>query len=123
MSGPRAIEKHPVDVTRIRRIRDGFSWIDRRFVREGWIGELDRDEILLYLFLVCVADRLGLSYYSDPRISGTIKVPLEALPALRARLIDAGLLAYRAPIYQVLDLPESGPEGGPPRPARGPGGR
>ena len=84
----------------------GFSWIDRRFVREGWIGELRRDEILLYLFLVCVADKDGLSFYSDARIAGTLKLDMDDFVRARARLMDERLLAYERPLYQVLALEE-----------------
>jgi hypothetical protein len=98
------IEKRPLDPSRLRRIPSSFSWIDRRFVRDGWIERLSRDEILVYLFLVTVADRDGLSYYSDPRLSGTLKIPLEDLGRARERLVDLGLLVYRSPLYQVLDL-------------------
>jgi hypothetical protein len=101
-----SVEKRVLDPARVRRIRDGFSWIDRRFVRDGWIGELRRDEILLYLFLVCVADKDGLSFYSDPRITGTLKIDLDDLVRARARLMDEGLLAYERPLYQVLALTE-----------------
>jgi len=89
---------------RVRRISEGFSWIDRRFVRDGWIDGLERDAILLYFFLVTVADKDGLSYYSDARLSGTLKIPLEELARARARLADRSLVAYRAPLYQVLEL-------------------
>ena len=97
-------EKRLIDPSRLRRIPSSFSWIDRRFVREGWIERLSRDEILLYFFLVTVADREGLSYYSDARTSATLKIPLEALLRARQRLLDLELVAYQAPLYQVLDF-------------------
>jgi hypothetical protein len=106
MGRQRAVEKRILDTTRVRKIRDGFSWIDRRFVREGWIDRLELNEILLYLFLVCVADKDGLSFYSDARIAGTLKISASALDLARCRLVDRELIAYRAPLYQVLELPE-----------------
>jgi len=101
MSRPR---KRLLDARRVRRIREGFSWIDRRFLREGWIEKLEREEILLYFFLVAVADKDGLSYYSDPRVCSLLKIPPPALARARARLEDLELLAYEAPLYQVLSL-------------------
>lgn len=99
----RQVDKRLLD-RRVRRIRGGFSWLDRRFLRDEWIDRLGRDEILLYLFLVAVADKDGLSFYSDARIAGTIKLDREALERARARLVDLELLAWERPLYQVLSL-------------------
>jgi len=110
------VSKHPIVPGRIRRPpREGFSWIDRRFVREGAIERLGRDEILLYFFLVAVADQFGLSYWSDWRTSHILKVPPDQLDRARLALVRHGLVAYRAPLYQVLDIrtePEATRQGG-----------
>jgi hypothetical protein len=102
MPGP--VEKRILDPTRVRRVPPGFSWIDRRFLRDGWIERLERDEILLYLFLACVADKDGLSFYSLPRIAGTLRIGAESIEHARGRLVDLGLIAYEPPLYQVLSL-------------------
>jgi hypothetical protein len=91
----------------VRRISDGFSWIDRRFVREGWIDRLTLAETALYMFLVAVADKAGLSFYSDGRITGTLKLGGNELVRARARLLELGLIAWEAPLYQVLEVPAS----------------
>lgn len=109
MPRPPRVEKRLLDPARLRRIRDGFSWIDRRFVRESFIERIACDEILLYFFLVAVADARGLSYYGDTRIARTLQLPEGDLPRMRRRLVEEGLLAYEAPLYQVLDLPGSEP--------------
>ena len=107
------LEKHPLVPDRVRRPpKEGWSWIDRRFLREGWLDRLERDEILLYLFLVCVADRHGLSYWSDTRTAGTVKISPESLDRARSRLVDLGMVAYAAPLYQVLDLARPARQGG-----------
>jgi hypothetical protein len=98
------VNKRILDPGRVRQIPSSFSWIDRRFVREEWIDRLGRDEILLYLFLVTVADRWGLSFYSDQRITSTLKFPLDDLKRARDGLLRHGLIAYEAPLYQVLSL-------------------
>ena len=103
------VEKRLLDPVRVRTLRDGFSWIDRRFVRDGLIDRLSSEEILLYLFLVCVADGRGLSYYGDRRVAATLKIPVAQLAAIRSRLIERGLIAYEAPLYQVLELPSAAP--------------
>jgi hypothetical protein len=47
----RSITKRPIDPERTRRIpAEGFSWLDRRFVREGLIEPLALEAILLYFF-------------------------------------------------------------------------
>ena len=37
----------------------GWSWVDRRFVREH-MADLSREAVLLYFFLAAVADKHGL---------------------------------------------------------------
>jgi hypothetical protein len=100
----RTVEKRLLDPARVRRIPNGFSWIDRRFVRDGWIDRLLRDEILLYFFLVSVADRHGLSFYSDRKIELLLKLTDEALERARGGLLRHDLIAYEAPLYQVFAL-------------------
>ena len=100
---PRPV-KRLLDARRVRRIAGGFSWIDHRFLRNGWIDKLGRDEILLYFFLIAVADNDGLSYYSDQRVRGTLGIVQPALEQARARLLDLELIAYEPPLYQVLAL-------------------
>ena len=101
------IPKSPLAPTRLRRIpRGGFSWIDRRFVRDGHITELPREAIALYLFLCTVADANGLSFYADPTLRKLLKLDHSELLHARNRLVRADLIAYRYPLYQVLALPE-----------------
>jgi len=104
--------KRILDPRRVRTIPAGFSWIDRRFLRDGWIDKLERHEILLYFFLVAVADQHGLSYYSDPRVCGLLKITRTVLDQARDRLVGLGLLAFEAPIYQVLTLDPPPPRTG-----------
>ncbi len=116
MPWPGRVEKQPLDPSRLRRIGpQGFSWIDRRFVQAGVLDRLDRDEILLYLFLACVSDHSGLSWWSDRRISVALKLAPEDLDRARARLVERGLIAWRPPLYQVLDLSPPPPLPGRPR--------
>ena len=60
----------------------------------------------LYVFLVCVADTQGLSYYSDRRIAELLNLRPSEVISARELLLYKGLLLYQRPIYQVLDLPE-----------------
>ncbi len=90
---------------RIRKIEGSFSWIDHRFITAGFLPDLSTLEILLYLFLVAVSDRNGLSFYHDDRISSLLKIDLVSLGKAREGLVQRSLLAYEAPLYQVLSLP------------------
>ncbi|RPJ12038.1 MAG: hypothetical protein EHM36_00235 [Deltaproteobacteria bacterium] len=90
---------------RVRKIEGSFSWIDHRFVTEGFLLDLSMIEILLYLFLVAVSDRNGLSFYHDDRIASLLKIDLPALGRSREVLVRRSLIAYDCPLYQVLSLP------------------
>src|SRR5437660_682675 len=105
------VSKRILDARHVRQIREGFSWIDRRFVRDEWIDRLSLEEGALYFFLVAVADKDGLSFYSDGRIATTVKLDRDRLAHARARLVELGLLAWECPLYQVLELPASVAEG------------
>jgi hypothetical protein len=90
---------------RLRKIEGSFSWIDHRFITGGFLRDLSTLEILLYLFLVAVSDRNGLSFYHDDRIASLLKIDLPALGQAREGLVRRSLLAYELPLYQVLSLP------------------
>jgi len=91
---------------RVRRVPRQFSWIDQRLVREGFILRCDPPAAALYLFLVTVGDAQGLSYYGEAALCRQLQIRPEQLHLARERLIAADLLAFQAPIYQVLALPE-----------------
>jgi hypothetical protein len=91
---------------RIRSIRGSFSWIDHRFFREGFDQGLNRLEKLLYLALVAVSNRDGVSFYSDERLGELLDIRhVHELSGARTELVNRGLIAYEDGIYQVLDLP------------------
>lgn len=89
---------------RLRRIPSQFSWIDQRLVREHYIERCDPEALALYLLLLIVADAQGLSYYSDRTVCRLLSMSGSALERARAALIGLGLIAYQAPLYQVLAL-------------------
>lgn len=89
---------------RLRRVPPQFSWIDQRLVRERHLERIDVYAAALYLFLVTVADAQGLSWYGDSAITRRLHIDDIRLARARADLVLAGLLAYRAPLYQVLAL-------------------
>jgi hypothetical protein len=101
------IQKRILVPTRLRRPpATGWSWVDRRFVREH-ADRLSRDAVLLYFFLSAVADHHGLSYYGDGTLAARLRVPLDALVQARDELLDHDLIAHEAPLTQVLSLPRA----------------
>ena len=48
-----------------------------------------------------------MSYYSDASLARVLKLDPPGLSAARRQLIDADLIAYQKPFYQVLDLVEA----------------
>jgi hypothetical protein len=89
---------------RLRHVPRQFSWIDQRLVRDGHIRGRTTAALALYLFLCTVADAQGVSYYSDGRVCEFLGLEGAGLKAARRELIDAGLVAYSGPFYQVLSL-------------------
>lgn len=101
-----AVKKALLNETRIRQMTaHGFGWVDRRFVRDGYIADLHREAILLYFFLAAVSDERGLSFYADPTIRKVLKLDHSELLHARSSLMRSGLIAYRYPLYQLLALP------------------
>jgi len=90
---------------RLRTVPHQFSWIDQRLVREGHIARCGGTQALaLYLLLVTVADRQGLSFYSDKTAARLLCISEAELRQARLGLLQAGLIAYEAALYQVLSL-------------------
>jgi hypothetical protein len=97
--------KHLLCPQRLRRVPHQFSWIDQRLVREGHIARCGGAQALaLYPLLVTVADSQGLSYYSDKTAARLLSLSQPELRQARNNLLSAGLIAYQAPLYQVLSL-------------------
>ena len=99
------IRKNVLDTGRIRRINAGFAFIPHRFLTDGFVGALGADELLLYLFLVLVADRCGLSFYGYDKICSLLEMDLERYIAARGALIRQDLIAFDGTLFQVLSLP------------------
>lgn len=98
------IKKRPIYPQRMRRIPSQFSWVDHRLVRDRHIESCSHPALALYLFLVTVADQEGLSYYSDTTLMSRLGMDAQTLDSARQNLIQAGLVAYEDPLYQVLSL-------------------
>jgi len=111
------MQKRLIIPDRARRLPAHWSWIDHRLVRDQHLGRCQPKAWTLYLFLLTVADAQGLSYYSEGAITRLLPLGGAAVAAARQELIEAGLIAYAKPLYQVLDLAPA--SASPPAPRNG----
>lgn len=127
----KTMQKHPLNQRRLRRIPTRFSWVDHRLVRHRLLSRAGPSGCALYLFLVTVGDERGLSYYSDNSVCGHLGISRQTLRQSRRDLLSCDLIAWEAPLYQVLALesepaPRRGGEASRPRapqqPAQTPAG-
>ncbi len=98
------MKKRVLNPERLRKVPPQFSWIDHRLVQENYFLRCEHSAWALYLFLTSVADAQGLSYYSDASLMRRLKMDALTLSASRQQLVQAGLVAYEKPFYQVLSL-------------------
>lgn len=99
-------ENTPVCPQRIRKISGTFAFIEHRFIRNGFFSSLSHQELLLYVFLVLVGDRNGVSYYSYDKICTILRICVNEYLLARNGLIKKDLIAFDGQIFQVLSLPE-----------------
>ena len=89
------IPKHILVPDRVRRPpRDGWSWIDRRFLREH-APRLSHEAIVLYFFLAAVSDKDGLSFYGNATIALRLRMSETVVVRAREELLASDLVAYR----------------------------
>ena len=99
------IKKKILNPNRIRRINGGFSFIPHRFLTDGFLASLEQKELLLFLFLVIVSDRNGLSYYSYDAICSLLQIDVDQYIKARDALIEKDLIDFNGTVFQVLSLP------------------
>nr|WP_320013131.1 hypothetical protein [uncultured Desulfobulbus sp.] len=90
---------------RVRTIKGSFAFIEHRFLRHGFWASLTHHELLLYFFLIMVADRQGLSFYSYDKICSLLMLSLDEYLWARDSLINKDLIAFDGTFFQVLSLP------------------
>lgn len=100
------IEKQPLKPGRRRHITGSFAFIEHRFLRDGFWSSLNPQECLLYVLLVLVADRHGLSYYGYDKICTLLRFTLDDYLVARNALIEKDLIAFDGHLFQVLSLPD-----------------
>lgn len=98
---------------RVRKITGTFGFIEHRFLQEGFLYTLSHYELLLYLFLVLVADRHGLSFYSYDKMCTLLRISVDEFILARNGLIEKDLIAFDGRTFQVLSLPRDAPQSTP----------
>jgi hypothetical protein len=104
------IKKKILNPVRVRQINGGFSFIPHRFITDGFLASLDQKELLLYLFLILVSDRFGLSFYSYDSICSLLQMRIDQYIKARDSLMDKDLIAFNGTLFQVLSLPKKRPD-------------
>ena len=77
-----------------------------RLLKDGYVQRCGVVEMALYLILVIVGDRNGVSFYSDRSLCALLKILPGELSSARNRLQKLRLIAWEAPFYQILSLDE-----------------
>jgi hypothetical protein len=99
------MKKKVLDPGRIRKISGSFAFIEHRFLRDGFFENLTPNELLLYLFLILVANKEGVSWYPYDKICAILKWISDEYLDARNGLICKNLIAFDGYVFQVLDLP------------------
>jgi len=99
------LTKRIINADRVRKITGGFSFIPHRFLADGFLASLDREEIILYLFLILAGDRYGLSCYRYDAICTLLQIDLDEYINARDGLLGKDLIDFDGRIFQVLALP------------------
>jgi hypothetical protein len=106
MKQPRnTIGRSPIIAERVRKIDGGFSFVPHRFLHDGFFASLNREELLLYFFLVLAGDRNGVSFYGHDAICALLEMENEAYLVARNGLLEKDLLAFDGRRFQTLSLP------------------
>ena len=91
---------HVAQPHRVRKIEKSFAWIDHRLLRNGYLAAMTHQDQSLYLFLVLVADRHGVSFYRKEKICDAAGLDWGEFEVARSRLIDLRLIAFQS--YTVV---------------------
>jgi len=108
---------HMPQPQKIRKIESSFAWIDHRLVRNGYLQVMTRDDMVLYLFLILVADRNGVSFYRKEKICDAVSLDFSQFEIAKDRLVNMKLIAFEGysvlspnGYYQVLPIEAKAPD-------------
>ena len=113
-----AFKPKPLRLDRLRHLERPFGWVPFRLLTSGQLASLSVSTKALYLVLCLVADRQGLSYWSEERLQAQVGLDMASLRQARDELQRHDLLTFDGRLYQLLAL--SVVECPPPPPARKP---
>lgn len=100
--------KRVIELGRIRKMEGTFAFIPHRFIRDGFWESLSPQELVMYMFLVMVADRNGMSFYGEEKIRRMCKIKSDySIDGILGTLEQKELIAQEGIYVQVLSLPQS----------------
>jgi hypothetical protein len=101
----------------IRNIKGSFAWIDHRLLRNGFMEIMTHQDVALYLFLILVADKNGVSFYRKEKICEAVSLDFRQFEIAKDRLINMKLIAFEGysvlspnGYYQVLPIKNQAPD-------------
>jgi hypothetical protein len=101
----------------IRNIKGSFAWIDHRLIRNGFVKVMTHQDMVLYLFLVLVADKNGVSFYRKEKICEAVSLDYNQFEIAKDRLISMDLIAFEGysvlspnGYYQILPIETKAPD-------------
>ena len=100
------MDKSIIAANRKRKISGSFGWMEHRFIREGYIKVLTKQEILLYFFLALVSDKNGISFYGADRAMSLLKLEEAAFFGALSGLEQKDFICRQGNKVQLLSLPE-----------------
>lgn len=101
----------------IRNIKGSFAWIDHRLIRNGFVEIMTHQDMVLYLFLVLVADKNGVSFYRKEKICEAVSLGYSQFEMAKDRLVNMNLIAFESysalspnGYYQILPIENNAPD-------------
>ena len=99
------MDKSMIDGQRRRKIQGSFAFIEHRFIREGHLSRLSKNEILLYFFFALVSDSNGVSFYGVNKILRFLKLKEDEYFSALASLEQKDYIKTQGNKVQLLSLP------------------
>ena len=100
----------------VRNIKGSFAWIDHRLIRNDFIKVMTHQDMVLYLFLILVADKNGISFYRKEKICEAVSLDDDQFAIAKDRLINMNLIAFEGysmlspnGYYQILPIETKAP--------------